>query len=129
VAIEQEVLRSYKTIAVVGLSSVPSKPSHYVSAYMLAHGYRIIPVNPDEQEVLGLKSYPSLQAVPEPVEIVDVFRRPAACPEVARDAAAIGAKVLWLQQGITSQESRQIAEAAGMTYIEDACVMVEHRSV
>lgn len=126
-SVESDILRNYHTIVVVGLASNPDKPSHWVSEYMMRQGYRVIPVNPEEREVFGLPCYPSLAAVPEPVEFVDVFRRPQYCPDVAREAAAVGAKVLWLQQGITSPEARRIAEEAGMTYVEDRCVMSEHR--
>ena len=125
--IEQEILAAYHTIAVVGLTSNPSKPSHYVSAYMRDHGYQIIPINPDESEVFGLTAYPDLASVPEPVEFVDVFRRPEFCADVARAAVEAGAKALWLQSGITSAEARRIAEEAGLAYVEDRCVMVEHR--
>lgn len=126
-SVEREILDTYHTIAVVGLTSNPVKPAHWVTEYMMAQGYRIIPVNPDETEVFGLTCYPSLTAVPEPVEFVNVFRRPESCADVARDAAAAGAKAIWLQQGIRSAEARRIAEEAGMTYVEDRCVMVEHR--
>jgi predicted CoA-binding protein len=126
-SVEGDVLKSYRTIAVVGLNSDPDRPSHWVSEYMLQHGYRIIPVNPDETEVFGEKAYPDLQSVPEQVDFVDVFRRPQFCADIARDAVAKGAKVLWLQSGIRSSEARAIAEGAGLTYIEDRCVMVEHQ--
>ncbi len=125
---EADLLRSHKTLAVVGLSSDPSRPSYRVSAYMQREGYKIIPVNPTETEVLGERCYPSLAEVPGPVEFVDVFRRAESCPEVARDAVAKGAKVLWLQQGIVSPEARRIAEDAGLDYVEDRCVMVVHRA-
>jgi predicted CoA-binding protein len=128
-SVETEILQKYHTIAVVGLSSDPSKPSNSVSAYMMSQGYRIIPINPDEDEVFGQKAYPDLASVPEPVEFVDVFRRPQFCADVARDAVAAGAKVIWLQLGITSPEARRIAEEAGVTYVEDRCVLVEHRRV
>lgn len=128
-SLEADILTTYRTIAVVGLSSDPSRPSHRVSAYMQAHGYRIIPINPDETEVLGERAYPDLASVPEPVEFVNVFRRPAFCADVARDAVAVGAKALWLQLGITSPEARRIAEAAGIAYVEDRCVLVEHRQM
>jgi predicted CoA-binding protein len=124
---EAGLLRSHKTLVVVGLSSDPARTSHRVAAYMQQHGYRIVPVNPNETEVLGERCYPSLMDVPGPVEFVDVFRRADACPEVAREAAARGAGVLWLQLGIVSPEARQIAEAAGIDYVEDACVMAVHR--
>jgi predicted CoA-binding protein len=125
--LEQEILDRYRTIVVVGLTGNPSKPSHYVSAYMQTQGYRIIPVNPDEEEVLGERCYPDLASVPEPVEFVDVFRRPEFCGEVARQAVAARAKAIWLQSGIVSDEARRVAQEAGIDYVEDACVMVEHR--
>lgn len=124
---EGEILTSYRTIVVVGLAADPSRPSYYVSEYMQQQGYRIIPVNPDLEEVLGERCYPDLASVPEPVEFVNVFRRPQFCAGVARDAVAVGAKAVWLQQGILSEEARRIAEAAGLAYVEDRCVMVEHR--
>jgi predicted CoA-binding protein len=125
---EADLLRSHKTLVVVGLSSDPSRASHRVSAYMQQQGYRIIPVNPTESEVLGERCYPTLADVPGPVEFVDVFRRSEACAEVARDAVAAGAQVLWLQLGIVSPEARAIAEQAGLSYVEDRCVMVVHRN-
>lgn len=124
---EVDILRQYKTIVVVGLSSDVDKPSHWVSDYMRGQGYRIIGVNPDEREVFGQPVYPDLASVPEPVEFVDVFRRPQFCADIARDAVAVGAKVIWLQQGIRSPEARRIAEEAGVTYVEDRCVLAEHR--
>lgn len=124
---ERDLLSRYHTIVVVGASSIPSKPSHYVSAYMQAQGYRIIPVNPEENEVLGERCYPDLASVPEPVEFVDVFRRPQFCADLARAAVAVGAKALWLQQGIVSAEARRVAETGGLDYVEDACVMAVHR--
>ena len=122
-----EILRSAKTIAVVGLSSNPFRPSHGVAAYLQSVGYKIIPVNPNESEVLGVKSYARLEDIPELVDIVDVFRRPEDVPPVADSAIAIGAKVLWLQQGITHSASAEKARAAGLTVIEDACLFVEHK--
>jgi uncharacterized protein len=121
-----KLLRDSKTIAVVGLSSNPRRPSYDVAAYMQAAGYRIIPVNPNETEVLGEKSYAGLEDVPGPVDIVDVFRRPEDVPPVVDSAVAIGAKALWLQQGITSPASEK-ARAAGMFVVEDACLLVEHK--
>ena len=126
-SLEQGILAKYRTIAVVGLTANPARPSHYVSAYMRDQGYRIIPINPAEDEVFGLKAYPDLASVPDAIELVDVFRRPEFCAEVARAAVAAGAKALWLQSGITSEEARLIAEGAGLSYVEDRCVMVEHR--
>ena len=127
-SVEGDLLRQYHTLVVVGLSSDPAKPSNSVSEYMLSQGYRIIPVNPDEDEVFGLKAYPDIASVPGPIDFVNVFRRPQFCADVARDAVKAGAKVIWLQLGIRSPEARQIAEEAGLTYVEDRCVLIEHRS-
>lgn len=121
------ILRDSKTIAVVGLSSNTRRPSHQVAAYLQSVGYKIIPVNPNETEVLGQKSYPRLEDVPEPIDIVDVFRRPEEVPPVADSAIAIRAKVLWLQLGITSSAAAERARAAGLTVIEDACLFIEHK--
>jgi uncharacterized protein len=118
----REILAEARTIAVVGLSSDPIRPSHGVAAYLQRAGYRIVPVNPNETEVLGEKAYPTLKDVPDPVDLVDVFRRPSATPEVAEGAVAIGVPVLWLQLGIESDEARRIAEDAGLTVIMDLCI-------
>jgi predicted CoA-binding protein len=124
---EQEILRTYHTIAVVGASSIEAKPSHWVSEYMQSQGYRIIPVNPDETEVLGQRCYPDLRSVPEPVEFVNVFRRPQFCADVVREAIDVGAKAVWLQQGIISEEARRLAEDAGLRFVQDRCVLQEHQ--
>jgi predicted CoA-binding protein len=123
----RDLLRSSKTIAVVGLSSNPRRPSSEVASYLQSVGYKIIPVNPNESEILGQKSYACLEDVPEPIDIVDVFRRPEDVPPVADSAIAIHAKVLWLQQGITHSASAEKACAAGLTVIEDACLLIEHK--
>ncbi len=122
----QRVLSTGKTIAIVGLSSNPLRPSHFVGFYLRRHGYRVIPVNPRETEVLGEKSYPSLRDVPVAVGIVDVFRAPAALPAIARDAAAIGAKNLWCQFGVINEEGARIAEEGGLSVVMDLCCKVEH---
>ncbi len=122
-----DLLRHSKIIAVVGLSSNPRRPSHQVAAYLQSTGYKIIPVNPNESEVLGQKAYPRLEDVPEPVDIVDVFRRPGEVPAIADSAIAIHAKALWLQQGITNEQAAAKARAAGLLVVEDACLFVEHR--
>ena len=122
-----EILKKYKTIAVIGLSSDPARPSYEVSEYMQRAGYRIIPVNPNEKEVLGEKSCARLEDVPEKVEIVDVFRRSEYVPPVAESAIRVGAKVLWMQLGIENDEAAQRARAAGLIVVEDACMFVEHR--
>ncbi len=123
----ERILGTYDTIVVVGASNHPAKPAHYVPAHMQARGWRIVPVNPHEEEILGEKVYRSLAEVPGPVGLVNVFRPPAATPDVARQAVAAGATALWLQLGIASAESRRIAEAAGMLYVEDRCLIIEQR--
>ena len=122
-----EILKNYKTIAVVGLSSNPMRPSHGVTEYMQCAGYRIIPVNPNETEVLGEKSYARLEDVPEKIDIVNVFRRAEEVPPVVESAIRIGAKVVWMQLGIENEEAAEKARAAGLVVIEDACILVEHR--
>jgi predicted CoA-binding protein len=127
VSIERDVLTRYHTIVVVGASSDPEKPSHWVSQYMIEQGYRVIPVNPLEREVFGVPCYPNLASVPEPVRFVNVFRRPEFCAGVTREAVAVGAEAVWLQLGIANEEARNVAESAGITFIEDSCVLQEHR--
>jgi hypothetical protein len=125
----EEILRAAKTIAVVGLSSDPSRASHGVSRAMQRWGYRIVPVNPKETEVLGERAYATLEEAAEgvgaPIDVVNVFRRPLQTPEVARSAVAIGAKALWLQLDIVNDEARAIAEAGGLDVVMDRCIMVE----
>ena len=120
------ILKQAKTIAVVGLSSNPARASYGVSAYMQAAGYRIIPVNPNEREVLGEKSYARLEDVPEKVDIVNVFRRAEDVPPVVEDAIRIGAGTVWLQLGIKNAEAAEKARAVGLAVVEDKCIMVEH---
>ncbi len=122
-----DILKKYKTIAVVGLSSNPMRPSHGVTEHMQAAGYRIIPVNPNETEVLGEKSYARLEDVPEKIDIVDVFRRAEEVPPVIESAIRVGAKVVWLQLGIENDAAAEKGRAAGLTVIEDACILIEHR--
>ncbi|GAA3829167.1 MULTISPECIES: CoA-binding protein [Amycolatopsis] len=120
----EEVLKAANTIAVVGLSRDPAKAAHSVPAAMQAAGFRVIPVHPSADELLGEKVYRSLADIPEPVDIVDVFRPAREAPGVAEQAVAIGAKTLWLQQGIVSAEARRIAESGGLNYVEDRCIAV-----
>jgi uncharacterized protein len=122
-----DLLRGSKTIAVVGLSSDPRRPSNGVAAYLQSAGYKIIPVNPNESEVLGEKSYARLEDIREPIDIVDVFRRPEEVQAIADSAIAIKAKALWLQQGITNEAAAEKAHAAGLLVVEDACLFVEHK--
>ena len=121
----ERILREFRTIAVLGLSRDPSKAAHAIPARMQRAGFRVIPVNPHVESVLGEKSYASLEDVPFSVEVVLVFRPSEEAAAVAKDAVAIGAKALWLQQGIVSAEARALAEAAGMLYVEDRCIGVE----
>jgi len=125
----EQILRETKTIAVVGLSGDPLRPSFGIAQALQHYGYRIIPVNPKETEVLGEKAYASLSEIPVPVDLVNVFRRPEQTPAVARDAVAIGAKALWLQSGIENDEAEAIAVEGGLDYLSDRCIMVEHRKL
>ena len=122
----QRVLHSARTIAVVGLSANELRASYFVGYYLKRHGYRVIPVNPRESEILGETSYPTLRDVPVPVDIVDVFRAPDALPEIALDTVAIGAKTLWCQFGVINEEGNRIAEDGGVTVVVDRCLKIEH---
>ena len=127
--LEEEILSTYKTVAVVGLSSNPERPSHRVARYLKGKGYRIIPVNPRETEVLGEKAYPDLCAVPDPIEVVDIFREAKAVPRVVAQAMYVGAKAVWMQEGIVHQAAAARARAAGMAVVMDHCMMKEHRRI
>ncbi len=120
------VLERSKTLAVVGLSSKPMRPSYGVAAYMKAHGYRIIPVNPREESVLGEKAYPSLAAVPEPFEVVVIFRRSEFVPAIVESAIRQRAKVVWMQEGVEHEAAARRARRAGLDVIEDRCILKEH---
>jgi uncharacterized protein len=120
------LLTDANTIAMVGASSKPDRPSHGIMRKLQLAGYHVIPVNPNETMVLGEKAYPSLSAIPEKVDIVDVFRRAEATPAIADQAVAIGAKVLWLQQGIVNDEAAAKASSEGLTVIMDRCIGVMH---
>jgi predicted CoA-binding protein len=122
----QRVLLEAHTIAVVGLSGNPMRASHFVGFYMQRHGYRVIPVNPREPQILGERSFAGLGEVPVPVDIVNVFRAPAALPAIAREAVAIGAKCLWCQFTVINEEGARIAEDGGLTVVMDRCLKVEH---
>jgi predicted CoA-binding protein len=122
-----ELLKTSRTIAVVGLSSKRHRPSFGVSEYMQAAGYRIIPVNPHEREVLGEKSYPRLEDVPEKVDIVDIFRRSEQVPEVVESAIRIGARSVWMQEGVIHPQAAERARQAGLYVVMDLCILKEHR--
>ena len=122
----QRLLHNAQTIAMVGLSNKELRASYFVGYYLKRHGYRVIPVNPRESEILGETCYPSLSDIPEPVDIVNVFRAPDALPEIAREAVAINAGALWCQFGVINEEGAQIAEEGGLTVVMDRCLKVEH---
>jgi uncharacterized protein len=121
-----KLLESAKTIAVVGLTDTPTRPSYGVSHYMQSQGYRIIPVNPNITEWMGEKAYPSLLDVPEKIDIVNVFRRPDAVPEVVEQAIQIKAPVIWMQEGVVHHEAAEKARRAGIIVVMDKCILKEH---
>jgi hypothetical protein len=122
----EKVLREAKTIAVVGLSSDPFRPSFGVAQYLQSQGYRIVPVNPNEAEVLGERSYPSLDSVPGPVDIVDIFRRSEAVPEIVNAAIRIGARAVWMQEGVRHETAAERARAAGLAVAMNRCILKDH---
>jgi uncharacterized protein len=124
-----EILSEAHTIALVGASPNPSRPSHQVMRYLLGVGYRVIPVRPLVLEVLGVPCVASLAEIDEPIDLVDVFRRAEFCPGVAEETVTAGADALWLQLGIVSAEARRIAEAGGLDYVENECTAIVHRSL
>ena len=123
----KRILETYRTIAVVGLSSNPDKISYGVTEYMQRQGYRIIPVNPTTDQILGEKAYPDLVSIPDKVDIVQVFRRPEDVPPVVDEAIQIGAKVVWMQEGIRHEAAAQKARAAGLEVVMDLCIRNVHR--
>ena len=122
----RRILRHSRTIAVVGLSAQWHRPSHFAAKYMQEHGYRVIPVNPMYEEILGERCFKSLRDIPEAVDVVDCFRKSAEIPAIAEEAIAIGAKVLWMQLGVENAAARARAEAAGLEVVENRCVKIEH---
>ncbi len=125
----RRVLAQHRMLAVVGLSANWYRPSYFAAKYMLDHGYRVVPVNPAYDEVLGQRCYPSIAAIPGPVDIVDAFRKPAEMPAIAREAVAKGARVLWMQLGIRNDEAARIAMDAGLDVVMDRCVKIEHARI
>jgi uncharacterized protein len=121
-----EILRKYKTIAVVGLSNNPMRPSHGVSEYMKRQGYKIIPVNPGHPTILGEKAYRRLEDIPEPVDIVNIFRRSEMIPPIVDSALAIGAKAIWMQEGIEHEAAAEKARAAGLDVVMNTCILKAH---
>jgi predicted CoA-binding protein len=123
----KDILLTTKTIASVGLSSNQEKESYWIVSYLKDQGYRVIPVNPTADEILGEKAYPDLESVPEKIDVVQVFRKPEDVPPVVDSAIKIGAKVVWMQEGIVNEEAAQKARAAGLRVVMDACMRVTHR--
>ena len=124
-----ELLKTSRTIAVVGLSSRRFRPSYGVAQYMQQNGYRIIPVNPFEQQVLGEKCYPDLDSVPDPVDIVNIFRRSEFVPDIVEAAIRIGARAVWMQEGVVHPEAAARAAAAGLTVVMDRCILKDHAGI
>lgn len=122
----KELFADIETIAVVGLSPNSSRDSYRVAKYLQDNGYRVIPVNPRAEEILGEKCYPDVRSIEEPVDVVDVFRRPEYVGDIADQAVAVGARVLWMQVGIRNEEAARKAADAGLVVVEDACMMEEH---
>ena len=122
----RRILKDNHTIAIVGLSADWYRPSYFAAKYMQEHGFRIIPVNPKYTEILGEKCYPDLKSIPEKVDMVDVFRKSADCAPIAKEAVAIGAKVLWLQLGVENDEAKAIADSGGLEFVQNRCVKIEY---
>jgi predicted CoA-binding protein len=122
----RRILKTNHTIAIVGLSADWFRPSYFAAKYMQEHGFKIIPVNPKYTEILGEKCYPDLKSIPEKVDMVDVFRKSADCLPIAKEAVAIGAKVLWLQLGVENDEAKAIAETGGLEFVQNRCVKIEY---
>jgi predicted CoA-binding protein len=122
----RRILKENHTIAIVGLSADWYRPSYFAAKYMQEHGFRIIPVNPKYTEILGEKCYPDLKSIPEKVDMVDVFRKSADCAPIAKEAIAIGAKVVWLQLGVENDEAKTIAETGGLEFVQNRCVKIEY---
>ena len=122
----RRILKENHTIAIVGLSADWYRPSYFAAKYMQEHGFRIIPVNPKYTEILGEKCYPDLKSIPEKVDMVDVFRKRADCAPIAKEAVAIGAKVVWLQLGVENDEAKAIAESGGLEFVQNRCVKIEY---
>ncbi len=122
----KNILTSYKNIAVVGLSPKASRPSHQVASYLIDAGYTVIPVNPGQNEILGQTCYPDLAAIPQPVDIVDIFRRSSEIKPVVEEAIKIKAKVIWMQQGVVNHEAADLARQAGLAVVMDRCIKIDH---
>ena len=123
---EANILKEYNIVAVVGLSTDPNRPSHRVAKYLISQGYKVIPVNPDAREILGKRSYTNLSSIPEPIEIVDIFRRSEEVMPIVDEAIKIGAKVVWMQEGVINEKAASIAGNAGLQVVMNRCMLKEH---
>ena len=128
-SIEEEILNSSRVVAVAGLSPRPDRPSCKVAKYLKEQGYRIIPVNPSEREILGEACYPDLSSIPEPVDIVDIFRRSKEVPAIVEEAIKIGAKTVWMQEGVINEQAAAWATEAGLSVVMDRCMLKEHQNL
>jgi predicted CoA-binding protein len=126
---EEKILKTYRKVAVVGLSPKPDRPSHQVASYLKEQGYRIIPVNTYAKEILGETCYTSLSSIPEPVDVVDIFRRPEAVLPIVEEAIKLGAKAVWMQEGVINEEAASLAKGAGLLVVMDRCMLKEHRKL
>ena len=124
-----ERILEYRNIAVVGISDNPERPSNFVARFLIEHGYNVIPVNPKLEEWNGKKCYPDLPSIPEPVDVVDIFRRPEAIPPIVDEAIGIKAKVVWMQEGIVNEEAAAKARASGLEVVMDKCMKIEYNRV
>jgi len=124
---EATILNNYHIIAMIGLSPDPNRPSHRVAKYLINHGYKVIPVNPDTQEILGTRSYSNMSSIPEPIEIVDIFRRSEEVMPIVDEAIKIGAKVVWMQEGVINEEAASRARDAGLLVVMNKCMFKEHQ--
>ncbi len=125
--LEERILTEFRSVAVVGVSDNANRPSHHVAGYLIDHGYDVIPVNPTAQLILGRTCYPDLESIPRPVEVVDVFRRPDEVMPVVEAAIAIGAKAVWLQEGVVNEAAAARAREAGLLVVMDRCMLKEHQ--
>lgn len=128
-SVEKEILNSSRVVAVVGLSPNPERPSYRVASYLKEQGYRIIPVNPTTEKILEEVSYPDLVSIPETVDVVDIFRRPEEVPDIVEDAIKIGAKAVWMQEGVVNEEAAARAREAGLRVVMDKCMFKEHQKL
>jgi hypothetical protein len=126
---EEEILNSSRVVAVVGLSPKPDRPSYTVASYLKERGYRIIPVNPTVKEILGETCYPNLNSIRKPIDVVDIFRRSEEVPDIVEEAIKIGAKAVWMQEGVINEEAAARAREAGLLVVMDKCMLKEHRKL